>query len=291
MFLTCFNVNAETPRKTVIEERDGGIHISNISTKELEIFFESIGYTEYLRVKDLLYPPVFLNEMPYDFAEITDSNQRNDLFMRIIIPLALKINEEILFERGELLEIHEYFRDNKDLTKEQRARLDSLAEKYNEFTRLQGLRRYTLLIDRLEKKIDVVPPSFIVAISAIETNWGTAKHLKKANSLFKEYIWYSDEGLEVEDDKEDRSYRIRIFPSLYAAIQSFTLDINSNINFELFRHSRANIINRGKYLNGRDMAHDMIWNSSLENFVGLLNYTITFYELQIVDKSSLGFPE
>lgn len=40
---------------------------------------------------------------------------------------------------------------------------------------------------------------------------------------------------------------------------------------------------------GRSLAHTMLFDSNLKNFAGLLDYTITFYELTNFDEAELGF--
>lgn len=272
-----------------LELKEDGLYVSNISFAETEQLFADYNYTKYIIRAENKYPPIFLSEMPYDFRDHPDRNERINLFIRIMIPLALKLNEELLLERLEFVEIRLQFRENQALPEEQIARLEALAEKYDVFSRLKGLRRYNVLLERLDEKINIMSPSIMVANAAIETSWGEADALYQANSLYKELVWYTDEGLKVEDDSDD-SYRIKIFPDLYSAMQSRALKINSDVNYEIFRYSRADRLNRGKLLNGRDMAHNVLSNSNLPNFVGLLNYTITFYELQNIDGTTLGFP-
>lgn len=290
----CINVSyahAEEEKKAKIDFRDGGIFLSSISSKELENIFESFEYTKYIYMPGWKYPPIFLDQMPYDFPNIDSKNKRINLFIRAMIPLTLKVNEEILFERQELIEIRYAFNKNQDLTNEEKEKLEKLAEKYDVFTRLKGFRRYNFIISQLDKKINTIPPSILIANAAIETNWGATDALMKANSLYKELVWFTDEGLDPEDPNDD-SYRIKIFPTLYDSMKSFAFKINSNLNYEIFRHSRTNAFAREKKMDGRFLAHHMYYNSNIENFLGLLEYTITFYELTNIDKhAELGFPK
>ena len=52
---------------------------------------------------------------------------------------------------------------------------------------------------------------------------------------------------------------------------------------------RAEIEYREKPVFGRSLAHTMLFDSNLKNFAGLLDYTITFYELTNFDEAELGF--
>lgn len=282
---------AEAEKKPKTEIKDGGVFVSNISSKELEATFANFEYNKYIYMPGWKYPPIFLEEMPYDFPQIEEKNTRINLFIRAMIPLALKVNENILFERLEFIKIRQAFEKNMDLNEEEKTKLEALAEKYDAFTKFKGLRRYNRLITDLDQRINIIPPSILIANAAIETDWGASKPLMQGNSLYKELVWYTDEGLDPEDPN-DKTYRIKTFPTLYDSMTSFAHKINSNVNYEIFRHARATVLKSGKNMNGRMLAHNMYYNSNLKNFIGLLNYTITFYELTNIDKfATLGFPK
>ena len=137
-------------------------------------------------------------------------------------------------------------------------------------------------------KVDRVPSSLLIGIAAIESNWGTSRPVKEGNALYKELNWYSTDGLKPEGEYEDPNYRIKTFPSLSDSIQSYALKLNSNINFENMRFLRSQYRWREQPVLGRTMAHTMIYASPLKNYAGLLDYTITFYELNNFDEASLG---
>ena len=176
-----------------------------------------------------------------------------------------------------------------DLTPEQERFVEEKAVKYDIFTRMKGRRRYDILLKRLELKVDIVPPSLLMAAAAIESDWGTNRIVREGNSLYKELAWYTDKGLKPQDDRQDQSYRYKTFPSLYDSMKSYALRLNSSVNYEQMRLYRAEIEYREKPVFGRSLAHTMLFDSNLKNFAGLLDYTITFYELTNFDEAELGF--
>ena len=239
-------------------------------------------------MKDWQYPPIFMESLPTDFNNITDSKKRNKLFLQMMVPLALKVNFEIMLERYELEEIITEFNEKHDLSAEQIKIIEEKATKYDIFTRLQGERRYSLILKQLKERIDSVPPSILIAVAAIESDWGTNRPSQLANSLYRELVWYTDEGLEPLDEKEDKTYRYKIFNSLYDSMKSYALKINSGVNYQQFRTLR--VLNRYREvpLLGRNIAHSMYFDSNLQNFAGILDYTITFYELTNIDEAELA---
>lgn len=263
-----------------------GLVFDKISVSELQEIFEKNNSNYFIPRDNWEVPAIFLKKFPQDFYEISDENQRNELFIQILAPLALKLNNEILAERKELEEIENDFKNGKDLSSKQKAWLDVKAKKYDVFTRLQGKQKTDVLIFRLKEKIDIVPPSILIAIAGIETDWGQSRFVKEGNALYKEILWNDRSGM-LPADENDKTYSIKRFPSLYEAMKSFALKINSGINYANMRTLRADLRRRRKIIDGRSLASSFVLYSPQKNFIGLLDYTVTFYELINIDASKL----
>ncbi len=262
------------------------IDLGKINVENLQKIYDFYGYDEYLNVNTYRLPPIFLKEIPEDFHEIQDEARRNDLFIKIMAPLALKVNRAIAQERAEILPLYDSFIQKREpLSEKGKKFVEEKAEKYGLFTRLKDDERYTYFLRELYRRVDAVPPSLQIAVAAIETEWGTNRLVREGNALYKERVWHTDEGLKPVDDEDD--YRYRIFPSLYAAMESFALKINSAIDFDNFRHLREEIRYRDNPVLGTSTAFALFLQTPLKNYAGLLNYTIAYYELNIIDKSEL----
>lgn len=265
-----------------------GLVIKNTTTKELEKIYQKYGYEHYIAVADYHIPQIYLEHFPSDFNTITDFKQRNELFIRILTPLALKINQEIMQEREEMLKLQKTFQNKQQLSPQEVEQLEALAQKYDVFTRLKGNDRINLQFNQLELKINQVYPSFLIAVSAIETDWGSSRIVKEGNALYKELVWHSTEGLEPEGETEDHTYKIRIFPNLYESMKSYALKFNSNISYEHARYLRSLRHNAGITPSGRGTVRSMLFQSPLQNYLGVLDYTITFYKLMLLDQAPLN---
>ncbi len=264
-----------------------GVFIRNVNVAVMQKIFEDYGYQDYLYMPDWTYPPLFLDNMPTDFASVTDKDLRNKLFIQILAPLALYVNEKILLERVPLMEMKQKLQNDGSLTKEERQKLEAAAVKYDIFTRMQGTDREHILLDELLRRVDGVPPSILIAVAAAESNWGTAREVALGNALYKQKVWYTDEGIKPLDDTDD-SYRIKIYPTLLAAMEEYALKINSDINFKSFRDVRYYRRYYSSPLRGNAMVHNLVLGSPLENYAGLISYTITFYDLVNIDEAKLG---
>ena len=83
--------------------------LKDIPLKQLQNLYNEIEYTGtkgYLMLPSYKYPSVFLKNFPTDYSKISDEAERNALFIKILSPLALKINQAILSERGIISEIN-----------------------------------------------------------------------------------------------------------------------------------------------------------------------------------------
>ena len=135
--------------------------------------------------------------------------------------------------------------------------------------------------------IDIVPPSLMIAVAGIETNWGQSRFVKEGNALYREILWNNQSGMLPSDEKEDKSYSIKKFPDLISSMRSFALKLNSNVSYQSMRDFRAQMRRRKKTIDGASLASSLVLYSPEKNFIGLLDYTITFYELINVDAAKL----
>lgn len=262
--------------------------LKDTTVKELQAIYNKYGYSHYLIVKDAKIPPIFLEHFPQDFDKLPASDERNELFIRIVTPLALKLNQEIMAEREQMLELEKKYQAQKTLNPEEEQALEALAKKYDVFTRLKGEERIKLYFNQLKIKINQVYPSFLISIAAVETDWGSSRIVKEANSLYKELVWHTPEGLTPQGEDEDHTYKIRIFPNLYESMKSYALKFNSDISYEHARFLRDLRYRSQMVPSGKGVVHAMLFQTPLKNYIGLLDYTITFYQLMLLDQATLA---
>jgi Bax protein len=275
-------ISAPSYAEIKIKQFAGITYIENATVEELEAVYTKYKYKRFRALDDDAYPAIFVKTLPIDFQEISSQKYRNELFIRILTPLALKINEEISNERHALLRLEKSFIKNKTLTPNELERLENLAIKYDYFTREKGDIKIGLQFQNLKKRINIIPPSIFIAAAAMESNWGFSRPAKLANSLYKEKVWFTNEGLEPLENKED-GYRFKIFDSLIESMRSFALTFNSNINYEHAWSARDGMIERLGVILGENIAYSLSNSSNLPNFVGILDYTTAFYDLFALD--------
>lgn len=268
----------------------GELWLQDILLSKLQDVYHRCGYEGkrgYLMLPSYKYPPVYLKNFPADYNSLTDETERNALFIKILAPLALKLNQDLLEERAVISAIAERFRQNPNLSAADIEILEAKAAKYDIFSRLKNNERRRYLISELLNRIDRIPPSIMITAAALETNWGTSRIVKEGNSLYKMLVWHTDKGLKPVGETTDDSYRIKIYPDIYASMHDFALKVNSHPSFTALRNFRREQRERTANISGLILAPYTYGNSVLKNYAGIFDYTMAYYELQVIDKSSL----
>jgi Bax protein len=284
LFLLCTISTAQAEIKT--REFNGVIYVEETTVSELEDLFEKHNYRRFLALKNREFPAILIKKMPTDFLEIKSQKYRNELFIRMLTPLAIKVNEELYNERQSLLRLERRFQKDQSLSEDDTKKLEELSMKYDYFTRRKGVDRIRLQLEQLKLRINTIPPSLMVAIAAMESDWGFSRIANEANSLYKEKVWFTDEGLEPLENKDD-GYRFKIFDSLIDSMRSYAHTFNSNINYQYVWQTRADAEKRLPYMVGESMAYTLSLASNLPNYVGILDYTTAFYDFMHLDNGKL----
>lgn len=267
-----------------------GVYLLDYDVNQLQEEFKELEYTDFLNPADNEYPRIFVQNLPKNLDDIENKTLRNQLFMQIILPHVLKINDGLKAERKRLLDFQKLYEQNLDLDDETCQIIEEYAKKYDVVTPFKDSRRCPRLLTELIERVDAVPPSLVIGAAAIYTKWGTSRIAVQGNNLFKAREWYTDQGLEPIGEDPDEPYRYIIYPSLEESIQDYIHKINTNVNFKQFRTARRISHKRGDILYGKRLVWSYVLENNLTNYAGMLDYTITFYRLTFFDEAKLEAP-
>ena len=278
ILVLCSSVAIAQP---IIEKKDGALWVKSATTAEVEQTFAQYNYPDYTK-PETEFPRIFLSRLPSDWAQIADSDDKHRTFIRIMLPLVLKINEAILAER-QILENWQQKRHNGEkLSDSEIVTLEKMASKYDADTKEQGTARVDHLLLLLDEKVDAVPPAIMVATAGIYSDWGNSRIAQQANNLYLTEVWYDNKGMKPLDDP-DADYRYKIYANLEEAIADRALKINSHVNYDYVRMARkySRSLNSPPY--SPQLTAQMLNDSNLHNVAGLIDYTYSFYGLARTD--------
>ncbi|MBN2298115.1 MAG: glucosaminidase domain-containing protein [Deltaproteobacteria bacterium] len=168
--------------------------------------------------------------IPDEFLEIQDAGERKQYLLTILLPLVLKANKEIESERRLVMRIK---RTWLWLSKKEKRLLGKLAKKYKVDTG-----DYDAMVEELLMKVDVLPPSLVLAQAAIESGWGTSRFAVDGNNLFG-LRTLSGEGMVPRQQDEGRVFKVSQFDDLQSSIDYYLWNINTHPKYEELRQIRS----------------------------------------------------
>jgi Bax protein len=201
----------------------------------MQAAFDRIGYDlDAVAQGYVSVPRVLLGTLPPDLDRLDALDARKTLFLRLLLPVVLEINEQIGDDRQTLLRIRATMASGRTLSAEDVQRVLGLADTYDQ---------PDADIDALLKKVDVIPPSLALAQAIEESGWGTSRIARQNNALFGQF---------GEDDSGDRDYRR--FTSLSEAVQSYARNLNTHRAYREFRQLRSTMRGRQGDIDGWELA-------------------------------------
>lgn len=159
------------------------------SYKDIDDLFEKLGYTREAWQQGIReVPPLYLQNIPIQWRDKSSKEisiqHKKRIFFRILGPLVLHANENILAERSSL----EKMIGKKKLSIDDEARLLELAQKYR-VVKKEATNVGREQMAELLKRVDIVPPSIALAQGANESGWGTSRFSEAGNALFGQWTW------------------------------------------------------------------------------------------------------
>lgn len=183
-----------------------------------------------VRQGDASVPRVFVEALPGDYNKLQDIDTRKRTFFKTVLPLILKVNEEIRTERNRLVQLQEQMLAGRELPAEQREWLEALADKY----RTTSADFTTLL-----RRVDMISPAVALAQSVEESGWGRSRFARKGNALFGQRSWSEGGGLVPKEREDGANFEVRAFDSLLDSVRSYALNLNRHPAYADYRVARA----------------------------------------------------
>lgn len=252
-----------------------------LTVSALNKTFSKIGY-ELDPVLDgkSAVPRLFLSSLPYDLERMKESEERKSLFFRTLLPLVLRVNEEIRENRAKVWRLRHRLSVGLDIRAEDRIWLDAAFAKY----KVKQAR-----FDRLLEKMDVVPPSLALAQAAEESGWGTSRFTREGNALFGQWTFNpKDKGIVPQNREDGKTHRIRAFDSLSESLKAYVLNLNTHNAYRSLRAVRKTAREKGEGLSGYELVSTLEkYSERGEEYVVSLQTIMNKNNLMRFDKATL----
>lgn len=273
LMLACVVV---VPGSLVGQHRDAPASIDvHGSAGALAHLFDSLGYQLDSVTVSKKAPRVFVSTLPGDMASMSPVQAKVDLFIRLLLPLALEANERIAALRDSLLALQERAGE---WNAAESSWVSALAEEY---------RGSADQLDDLLARVDAIPISLALAQGADESAWGTSRFAREGNSLFGQHTHSKGEaGLVAGSGK--KNIQVAAFPTLLDGVLAYAHNLNSNPAYAELRQVRAQERARHDILNGAAVAEGLkSYSARGEDYVHTLQSIIRAHHLHEFDDASL----
>jgi Bax protein len=236
-------------------------HVPFRDYKDILALFNRLGYTaEAWRAGNLEVPPVYLAQVTrqwHDKAKGATVADKKNVFFRLLLPIALKVNEFILEDRARTTEITRRLSRGAEVSAEDQKWLAALAVRYK-LTGFSGDRLPASQYPELLLRVDVVPPSLLLAQAAAESGWGTSRFAAEGNSLFGQWSW--GKGLKPTEQRTESvgDQRIAAFDSTFASAWGYTLNLNTQHAYQDLRVKRAGLRRNNLPISGPALAPTLL---------------------------------
>lgn len=195
-------------------------------------------------------PPFVLKRFPADLMQIEEPAERKRLFFLSLLPMVLLANEQISQQREELQTLFERYDRGETLSPEELQRVGDLSAEYNvERDPLTNV----WVRERLLERVDILPPSLVLAQAATESGYGTSRFAQVGNNLFGELTFIRGTGV-VSLQEPTPPYEARRFGTLLDSVHAYMKNLNSNSAYRSLWRDRALMRARGLTLRGTELA-------------------------------------
>lgn len=232
-----------------------------------------------VRQGDALVPRLFPTAMPQDMAEIDQVAEKKRIFIMVMLPLVLAANENIHSDREELLRLKSAVDQGQELSAQDQAWLNELAELY-----------YVddIDFDTLVARVDVIPPSLVLAQAALESGWGTSRFAHEGNAVFGQRSWDEDDGIVPEARRSDETHVVKSFDGLKDSVLAYLVNLNRHGAYRHLRQIRTALHSENLPLDGWTLAAGLDDYAEEPDYIELVRSVIRFNKLADFDNARLA---
>lgn len=185
-----------------------------------------------------------------DFSTYRDTTEKKAAFFSFLYPRIILANSRILIEREYLHSLS----GKASLTKSELTWLQRQAERL----RVDEEPGSPDMFRRLEYRLDVIPPSLVMAQAANESAWGTSRFARRGNNLFGQWCFSKGCGIVPQSRIEGASHEVASFSSPYISVRSYIQNLNRHSAYQKLRDIRREARTNGNYASGSGLAAGLL---------------------------------
>lgn len=216
-----------------------------------------------------------------DFAAIPDSEERKQMFFEFLQPYVDAQNQQVSRQRQRLLALMERVEQGKALARRDRVFIMELGTEYevegDAFTDMEFL-------ERLLRRVDVIPPSLVLAQAAKESGWGSSRFAKEAYNFFGQWCYEQGCGLVPSRRRSSASHEVKAFSSIEEAVNAYFMNLNTFPSYLDLRLIREELRESSRVIDGISLSEGLdSYSERGQDYVRELQSLIHYNELLELD--------
>ncbi|MDC0598447.1 glucosaminidase domain-containing protein [Gammaproteobacteria bacterium] len=190
-----------------------------------------------------------------DFAGITNVQIKKQTFFDFLQSYIDAENTEILQHRTRLKNIHQKIISQAELGQHETAFLANISDEYK-VTVVDELESVGQ-IQRLLRRVDVIPSSLVLSQSANETGWGTSRFAQHGKNFFGQWCFAEGCGMVPAQRSEDASYEVKRFRSVAESVHAYFMNLNTFPSYRPLRSIRQRLRQSDQEIDGISLAEGL----------------------------------
>jgi Bax protein len=236
-----------------------------------------VGAGEDITLADMPALPGWAQQELPDFAQYEDVSEKKNTFFSFLYPRIVLANSRILIERQYL----ETLSRQDTLSDAETSWLENQAERL----RVDEESGSDEMFRRLRSRLDVIPPSLIMAQAANESAWGTSRFALKGNNLFGQWCFTKGCGIVPQGREEGKSHEVAAFSSPYRSITGYIQNLNRHPAYQLVRDLRLKARDANRFASGTALAAGLVsYSERGEEYIREIRSMISFNKLSEYDR-------
>lgn len=198
----------------------------------------------------------------YRLHAVNTNNHYQQQFIRRLLPIITLQNTAVSANRQWLLTLRQYWGRHHSLSSRQYQRLNRLTQYYKlpHFSPQHPTQWNELLF-----RVNLLPPSLVIAQAINESNWGRSRFAVDANNYFGVWCYQPGCGLIPRKRPRHRQYQVKAYPSMRSSLADYYRTLNTGSNYRRLRLARAQLIGMNRlsglalagYLHGYSTKRDV----------------------------------
>ncbi len=218
-----------------------------------------------------------------DFTQYRNVKKKKQAFFSYMLPLVRAANEEVLLER----QLVQYWADGGSLNGDEQQQIQQLLSRYR-ITLDDEDQQQALLL----RRVNVIPPSLVLAQAANESGWGTSRFAREGNNLFGEWCFSAGCGMIPEARHGNARHEVRRFETPLDSVRSYILNLNSHPRYRELRDLRLKSINEKGYVSGQYLVAGLSsYSERGHEYIDEIRNMIQFNKLGRYDQQQLSASE